>query len=342
MPTVDASSADEAWLLAVELFRKEPGRPRQNGRGGRTYELLHVSLQIRNPRDRWVLSRSHPISVAFAIVEAIGIINGRNDSGYLNYFNPQLPKFAGMGAKYHGAYGFRLRENFGFDQLARACESLSSNPDGRQIVLQIWDPTKDFPHLSGAPVASDIPCNLCSMLKIRGGKLEWSQVMRSNDLFRGLPYNFVQFTTLQEVMAGWLGIEIGSYTHFSDSLHIYEGELKTILDSARVPSDSNADSLAFPKEVADPIWAEMNDRVNRLVSGGLSEHDYFEMATLEGAPKAFSNLMSIVVADAARRSSKMAAALRAAEKCSNPTLRLLWQRWLNSRTGKESTANTKT
>lgn len=45
--------------------------------------------------------------------------------------------------------------------------------------------------------------------------------MRSNDVHRGLPYNVVQFTTLQEVMAGWLGLEVGGYHHWSDSLHLY-------------------------------------------------------------------------------------------------------------------------
>ena len=50
--------------------------------------------------------------------------------------------------------------------------------------------------------------------------------MRSNDIFRGLPYNFVQFTSMQEILAGWLKINVGSYNHVSDSLHIYERDLK--------------------------------------------------------------------------------------------------------------------
>ena len=80
----------------------------------------------------------------------------------------------------------------------------------------------DFPSDNGLPVADDIPCNICSMLKVRNGRLEWSQIMRSNDIFLGLPHNFVQFMTLQEVLAGWIGIEPGTYTHFADSLHLYE------------------------------------------------------------------------------------------------------------------------
>ena len=56
------------------------------------------------------------MSVPFAIVEVIGIIAGRKDSAYLNFFNPRLPHFAGSGNVYPGAYGYRLRKHFGMDQ----------------------------------------------------------------------------------------------------------------------------------------------------------------------------------------------------------------------------------
>src|SRR5262249_46066683 len=155
------------------------------------------------------------------------------------------------GPYYHGAYGFRLRRHYGLDQLDRACEALRRNPDGRQVVLQIWDPTLDLPHDDGSPQAPDIPCNLLSMLKGRGGKLEWVQVMRSNDLFRGMPYNFVQFTTLHEVMAGWLGVELGSYHQLSDSLHYYVDECNCFVDNPATCVMRNTDSLMLPREESE-------------------------------------------------------------------------------------------
>jgi thymidylate synthase len=323
----EADSADEAWLIAVNALKEQSAEPRQHGRGGSTCELLHATLQIRNPRERWVVSRSPALSVAFAIVEVIGILAGRRDSAYLNFFNPRLPRFAGNGSSYHGAYGFRLRENAGFDQLDRACEALKNNPDGRQVVLQIWDSAKDFPAANGLPVAPDIPCNVCSMLKIRDGKLEWVQVMRSNDLFKGLPYNFVQFTTLHEVMAGWVGVEVGSYIHFSDSLHVYEEEIDLAFGSAHQAAPPNNDSLVMPKKSSDAIWAEMNRRVDLLVSGRFAERMLETLATVDDAPQAFTNLMAIVVADAAMRHGRMETALNAANACKNRLLYSLWLRW---------------
>lgn len=198
----EGDRADDIWREAV-LTLKNQGGSRQPSRIGFTRELLTATFVLRNPRERWVATREPALSVAFAIVEVVEIVNGRRDSRFLNFFNPALPLFAGRGPEYHGAYGHRLRSNFGFDQIHRAFLALQNNPESRQVVLQMWDPSIDYPNAEGAPSAPDIPCNVCSLLKVRNGKLHWTQVVRSNDLFRGVPYNFVQFTSLQEIMAGW-------------------------------------------------------------------------------------------------------------------------------------------
>lgn len=328
MQSFESESADGAWLLAVAAIRDQSHLPRQDGRGGSTSELLHATLHIHDSRQRWVVSRSPGLSVAFAIVEVIGILNGRRDSRYLNFFNPILPKYAGPGAEYYGAYGFRMRANAGFDQLERASNALTANPIGRQVVLQIWDAAMDLPLNDGQPVDADIPCNICSMLKIRNGKLEWSQIMRSNDVFKGLPYNFIQFMTLQEVLAGWIGVEPGAYTHFADSLHVYDKDADKAFSSAYVAAAAPPDSLALSKPQGDPIWTEMNRRVDALVSNELTAKEYGNLARLDDAPQAFSNLMSIVSADAARRRKSIDGINEAISVCGNLLMLQLWTRWV--------------
>jgi len=327
MRSFNAATADEAWRLAVDAIKDGTDVLWQNGRGGYTSELLHVTIHVHDSHQRWVVSRTPALSVAFAIVEVIGILNGRRDSAYLNFFNPLLPKYAGTGAEYHGAYGFRLRSNLGFDQLERASNALKANGDGRQIVLQIWDATLDFPSDVGAPITDDIPCNICSILKVRNGRLEWSQIMRSNDIFLGLPHNFVQFMTLQEVLAGWIGIEPGTYTHFADSLHLYEKDAENVFSSVAVPAAVTSDSLALPKHEADPIWSEMNRRVDVLVQKTLTPMEYGDIARLDNAPQAFTNLMAIIAADAARRRKSLDGVIEAISLCDSPQLLQLWERW---------------
>ncbi|MFI9320087.1 thymidylate synthase [Kitasatospora aureofaciens] len=36
-----------------------------------------------------------------------------------------------------------------------------------------------------------------------------------------LPYDLITTTVLHELMAGWLGVEVGDYHHHVDSLHLY-------------------------------------------------------------------------------------------------------------------------
>ena len=204
-----------------------------------------------------------------------------------------------------------------------------AKPDGRQVVLQIWDAALDLPLDDGEPVNADIPCNICSMLKVRDNRLEWSQIMRSNDIFKGLPYNFIQFTTLQDVLAGWIGIEPGAYTHFAGSLHLYEVDAENAFSSEPVLAASLPDSLALPKHQADPIRIEMNRRVDLLVQDGVGAREYKNLAQIADAPVAFSGLMAIVVADAARRRGFVDEMNEAVAVCANPLMKQLWVRWAN-------------
>ena len=172
MHTFEGDSADQVWQKAASIFREPHDHPTQSSRDGDTGEILHASFCIRHPRQRWVLSRRPSMNPAFAIAEIVWILRGRDDSAFLNFWNPRLPRFAGTGPKYDGAYGYRLRHQFTLDQLDRAYSALLSAPDSRQIVLQIWDPRTDLPDASGVPASADVPCNVCSLLKVRGGRLE--------------------------------------------------------------------------------------------------------------------------------------------------------------------------
>ena len=299
---------------------------RQAGRGGATRELLAASFVITDPTQRWVISRVPPMSVPFALVEVIGIIAGRQESSYLNFFNPRLPHFAGTGSIYPGAYGFRLRKHFGLDQLERAYAALARNADTRQAVLQIWDPVVDIPKPDGSPSTPDVPCNLCAMLKLRDGKLFWTQIMRSNDLFRGAPYNFVQFTVLQEVLAGWLGAGVGTYIHWSDSLHVYERDLARVACSDSIPLPHNDDSLLLPKAESDFMWSDLNDCVTELAREDLSKSELEEIAG-RTKNRAAMNILSIIAADSARRRGFADLAIELSRLCTNPLLSLGWTRW---------------
>lgn len=328
-------TANDVWEQARIELTGTPKVQRQAGRGGLTYELLHVVFSIADPRQRWIISRKPAINPAFAIAEIVWILNGRNDSAFVNSWNGQLPQFAGSGECYHGAYGFRLRKHFGIDQLERAYSALSANPDSRQIVLQIWDPIADLPDSKGKPANTDVPCNIASLLKIRNGKLDWSQIVRSNDLFRGVPYNFVQFSTLQEVLAGWLGVEVGCYTQLSDSLHLYERDFAALTSYSR-DLQPNLDTLCLPKAEADTAWRELSSRMDTMRRIDLTREELLELLSSALLKTPFKNLLCIVAAETARRSGWFDSIDSFTLQCTNPVLIQLWENWFE-RVGQQRT-----
>jgi thymidylate synthase len=105
LKTFVGQTADEAWRSAGAAYRNHGGFTLEFGRSGPAWELLQAAFVIEEPRQRWVLSRTPAMSVPFALVEVVGILAGRRDASYLNFFNPRLPKYSGDGDNYHGAYG---------------------------------------------------------------------------------------------------------------------------------------------------------------------------------------------------------------------------------------------
>lgn len=321
-------TADDVWRQATSALKDDDSCSVQQSRLGATREILHANLYIENPRERWVISRLPAINPAFAIAEVFWILSGSNDAAFINFWNPLLPKFAGSGDRYHGAYGYRIINQFGVNQLERAYHALKNNPASRQVVIQIWDAKIDLPNESGTPVSPDIPCNLFSMLKVRDGKLEWTQIMRSNDLYRGTPYNFVQFTTLQEILAGWLGLEVGGYYQISDSLHVYESDNHEL--TYRLPPNvpHNVDNLSVAKEDFENLFNMMWQSLNELTQPDLPPKKFYQVAQIEYLPKAYGNLLLIAAADSARRRGMQTELNWAVEKCSNPLLASLIRAWV--------------
>jgi len=255
-------------------------------------------------------------------------MSGRNDAAFLNYFNPRLPHFAGEGPVYHGAYGHRLRKSLGFDQLERAYKVLSANPDSRQVVLQVWDARADLPREDGVPQAEDIPCNISALLKVRDGKLEWTQIMRSNDLILGLPHNFVQFTSLQEVLAGWLGLELGAYHHLADSLHLYEKDapISNRIEPRSLPP--NSESISLPKAASERAFSQLITLGECVSSSEMGNEKIVSAFRDLDLNPAFRSWGALLIADALRRREAFSSMELVMRDCSNRCLATMFERWL--------------
>lgn len=325
---VNAATGDEAYRTAGAFFATGGIARDQMSRLGRTLEVPRVAISIADPRQRYVFSRSPAINPAFAIAEVVWILTGRDDSAFLNFFNRSLPKFSGSTSNYHGAYGKRLRHTFGVDQLVRSAEVLRTSKESRQVVLQIWDATTDLPTEFGIPSSCDIPCNVSSMLKIRDNRLEWTQILRSNDLFRGLPYNFVQFMAMQEILSGWIGVEPGCYCHLSDSLHVYASDQANLSLSESAGDIPTPMSFNLGYEDSMESLSRIADHIDDLLEQPQEPIDFVKRIDSSKLPCCYRNMLCVLYAEAARRLHEAEQVERIMRRCECEALSQLMQRWL--------------
>jgi hypothetical protein len=125
----------------------------------------------------------------------------------------------------------RLRAwNGDIDQFYEVYKKLKDDPYSRQAVMVIFDPERDNEILSTGSYSKDIPCTNYFVFTIRNGKLNMLTVMRSNDLHKGTLYDIPNFMIFQNVLAGWLEVEVGKYTHVANSFHIYETDVENFIE----------------------------------------------------------------------------------------------------------------
>lgn len=157
------------------------------------------------------------------------MLAGREDVEPLAFYNPRMKEFADDGKVLRGAYGFRWRRHFQFDQLYEIVEELRKDPGSRRVVLQMWSCLADLGNTGTLETdgtitsVKDKPCNTHAYLSINDAQqLDMMVCNRSNDLVWGmLGANVVQFSMLQEYLAIWLDLKVGMYHQVTNNLHVY-------------------------------------------------------------------------------------------------------------------------
>ena len=326
---IQGETANDIWTKAFDEVMKSS---EVYSRAGNTKELLHVALSINDPIQRWISQKYPPINISYALADLICVLSGSDDASIINYWNRRLPQFAGNYSNYPGAYGKRIKYRFDIDQLEGVFDTLNNHPESRQAVILIWDPTTDLPQKNGKPNNEDIPCNICSMIKVRKGKLEWTQIMRSNDLIMGFPYDIILFTSLQEIIASWLNVEVGTYNHISDSLHIYDN--KTDIIEIRENKVNNTDSLKIAHDDYHIVIDQMFNCMQHIsespeISGG----ELIDISKLDTGYEAYNNILKIICAYAANKTGNYYAIESIIKECTNTAFTEMWKSWLKKYSG---------
>lgn len=184
---------------------------------GNARELIAVLLTLKNPRARFS-STEKRATLLSCLGETLWYFSGSNRLDVIEYYIPRYRSFIDVSTRAKvapGAYGPRIfGTRRGTSQFATVIEHLRHKNDTRQAVIQIFDK-----HDIGK---KDVPCTCTLQFMARGGKLHLMTTMRSNDAYLGLPHDVFAFTSMQEIVARSLGLEMGKYHHAVGSLHLYE------------------------------------------------------------------------------------------------------------------------
>lgn len=183
-------------------------------RGLKTLDANMTTIELPSTRLAVPTNIGRRLNMKIGAAETIHLIAGVSDVVQLDSAsNGRFSQFTDDGIL-QGAYGPRV-----FKQVPAALTRLAHDSSTRQAVISIWQPDElEYDH-------RDTPCTLALDFRIINDKLCMYTVMRSNDLWLGLPYDIMMFTRLQSAMAWALGVRVGEYTHTALSLHLYERDL---------------------------------------------------------------------------------------------------------------------
>lgn len=225
MHSIVANSASSALRQGLAHIL-ERGELEQSRNGPVLVAPTPVMTTYTHPRQRVLFGPMRNANPFFHFVEALWMLGGREDVAFLAEFNSQIGKYSDNGANFWGAYGYRWRHAFDFDQLAMIAHLLLKDPNSRRVVLTMWSAPADLEQANNpakvGQTPKDLPCNTHVYFDLRGGELNMTVCNRSNDAIWGAyGANVVQFSTLLEYMAGLINAPVGVYRQFSNNLHVY-------------------------------------------------------------------------------------------------------------------------
>lgn len=157
----------------------------------------------------------------FAGVKECANCGGGGEVGnYVDYSTSRCPNCSGTGKTYwlDAAYGWRMRGKFGVDQLAVALERLKKDPSDRRVWIQLWDAASDLVDDG----QKTVPCPVGFTLSVVGGRLNSTLMIRSSDLYMGLPYDVMRHSFLMDMIAASLYVNLGVLRVMLAHPHLYE------------------------------------------------------------------------------------------------------------------------
>ena len=208
-------NANHAFEYFLEVL-KNSGKDFQD-----TKALFNVGFTILNPMDNHITHRDRSWKLDYAEAEWQWYLSGdRNLKGLEKTYGkvPEIWKrMAWPNGDVNSNYGWQWTRN---NQLSRVIKLLKANKNTRQASISIYDAKEMQDYIY------DTPCTYAVNFTVLDNKLNISVMMRSNDIWYGFCNDQYCFSMLQKLVADELSMEIGTYFHFVNNLHLYNRNIK--------------------------------------------------------------------------------------------------------------------
>lgn len=193
-------------------------------RGMEVREIRDCSMEIEDPMQNIYTNKFRSSPLKYIAAEILWYFSGTNNPTYIENYASLWKNLHNEDGTVNSAYGSLLFSEYnehGFTQYDWMIQSLLKDKDSRQAFMHFNKPQHQFLE------NKDQVCTLQALFHIREDKLHMTLTMRSNDVIYGFMTDWAFFSILQYhtylILKNWYPtLEMGSYTHISHSMHLYE------------------------------------------------------------------------------------------------------------------------
>ena len=188
-------------------------------------EIRDCSMEIENPMANLYTNKYRSSVQKYIAAELLWYFSASNTTKFIGNYAKMWDRLKNPdGITVNSAYGnllFREENEHGYTQYQWVIESLKRDKDSRQAFMHFNKPHHQFFE------NKDQVCTLQALFHIRNEKLYMTLTMRSNDVILGFMTDWAFFSVLHyhvflQMKEYYPELELGSYTHISHSMHLYD------------------------------------------------------------------------------------------------------------------------
>jgi thymidylate synthase len=197
MGPIVGETISEAWEKSIEeLLKSREVIPTDLGEN--VLELNNVVLEIKDPLEKPRISDKYIF-----------------DKKFVEDYSSSLLKRYETHTIYDRVHNFGEKN---VNQRDYVIERLKDSWYTFRGIVSLWNPEEDRESIHP-------PCLCLINFFIRHDKLLATGIMRANDAWFAAVPDMISITDLQKSIADELKLEVGKYTHFATSYHIYEHDV---------------------------------------------------------------------------------------------------------------------